>query len=73
MLTGIAVLGLLAGSLSSFFRLDDASKEPSVDGDTAADDGSAGPDAAADSSAALAREVALLREQVARLTDRLDA
>jgi voltage-gated potassium channel len=77
MFTGVAVLGLLAGSLSSFFRLDDVSKEQPAE--AAPDGASAGAGAAAEGgaaagdSAALAHEVALLREQVARLTDRLDA
>ena len=61
MTTGVAVLGVLAGSLASFFRLDhgepDAAPDPGV-----------GP---AD-FAPLVDEIALLRGQVALLTSRLD-
>lgn len=66
MITGIAVLGLLAGSLASFFRLDSA--QP---GTTTAQPGrqeeSAQPDVtvpAEDRLVALITEVAALREQV---------
>ena len=68
MLTGIAVLGVLAGSLSSFFRLngsDDSSGSPAGE-----------PAGAAATSTdamlqALASEVAALRHQVETLTERL--
>jgi len=62
MITGIAVLGLLAGSLASFFRLDDS--KPSA-GSPPADE--AGHAAATPSDAALqalAAEVSALRHQV---------
>ena len=68
MLTGIAVLGLLAGSLASFFRLDNGTP-PSVSpaGEQA---GTATPphDAALQ---ALTTEVSALRQQVEALTARL--
>ena len=68
MLTGIAVLGVLAGSLSSFFRLngsDDSNGSPAGE-----------PAGAAATSTdamlqALASEVAALRHQVETLTERL--
>jgi voltage-gated potassium channel len=77
MVTGIAVLGVLAGSLASFFRVD----PPSEDGDAPApSDGgeggappepvATGPPATAD-VAALAAEIAALRRQVEVLTSRL--
>lgn len=66
MITGIAVLGLLAGSLASFFRLD-----PAQSGTTTAQPGgqeeSAQPDVAVhaeDHLVTLITEVAALREQV---------
>ena len=68
MITGVAVLGLLAGSLASFFRLD-------------GDDTAAGPPAGEPAStaatsddaalAALAAEVSALRRQLEVLTERL--
>jgi voltage-gated potassium channel len=66
MITGISVLGLLAGSLASFFRLGDQPGEPARDAmpETPA---SAPPDVAD-----LTAEIALLRTAVARLTERLD-
>jgi voltage-gated potassium channel len=69
MITGIAVLGLLAGSLASFFRLDN--------GKSSADSPPAGqPEQAAVTSSdaalqALAAEVSALRHQVEILTARL--
>jgi voltage-gated potassium channel len=69
MITGVAVLGLLAGSLASFFRLDNgtpANGSPTVgepDGTVAASS-----DAALQS---LAAEVSALRHQVEALTARL--
>ena len=71
MVTGIAVLGLLAGSLASFFRLDN--DMPSVASPPA--DG-AGRTAGTSSDAALqalAAEVSALRGQVEVLTARLTA
>jgi voltage-gated potassium channel len=60
MVTGIAVLGTLAGSLSSFFRLDET--EPNSE-----------PEAPSNDSALhdLTAEVASLRRQVEMLTERL--
>ena len=69
MITGVAVLGLLAGSLASFFRLDNG-KPP--DGPPPA--GEAEHAAATSSDAALqalAAEVSALRHQVETLTGRL--
>jgi voltage-gated potassium channel len=69
MVTGIAVLGLLAGSLASFFRLDNG--QP-ADGSPPADE--AEPAAATSSDAALqalAAEVTALRHQVEALASRL--
>jgi len=68
MITGISVLGLLAGSLASFFRLDDLPKDESAEGESP-DIPSTSPPGDAD----LIAEVALLRVQVARLAERLDA
>ena len=68
MITGIAVLGLLAGSLASFFRLD-------TNGNGAGPPAGqpAGPAAAAHDAAlaALTAEVSALRRQVEALTERL--
>jgi len=70
MITGIAVLGLLAGSLASFFRLNEGSN------------GAASPDGGPASTAAtpgdtalqaLTAEVSALRRQVEALTERLAA
>ncbi len=68
MLTGVAVLGLLAGSLASFFRLGKA--------DAPADEGEGGSTAGATSDpttamGALVTEVASLRQQVALLAERI--
>ncbi len=63
MFTGVAVLGLLAGSLASFFRID-----PST---TATDEPTApGPDEpdASPPIEVLTREVSALRDQLTRLT-----
>jgi hypothetical protein len=60
MVTGVAVLGTLAGSLSSFFRLDE--DEP-ISEPQAPSDGSVMQD--------LTAEVAALRRQVEVLTERL--
>jgi voltage-gated potassium channel len=60
MVTGVAILGLLAGSLASFFRLD-----PTAQGTSTPTTGDpAGGDPVGD---ALSQEVAALREQVALL------
>ena len=67
MITGISVLGLLAGSLASFFRLDDQPKGKS-DGDEVPDI----PSSASPGEEDLIAEIALLRVQVARLAERLD-
>ena len=69
MITGIAVLGVLAGSLASFFRLDNGTPSngsPAADEPTSSVDGSS--DAALQS---LAGEVSALRHQVEALTARL--
>jgi len=69
MITGIAVLGVLAGSLASFFRLDNGTP---ANGSPAADESA--DTAAAPSEAALqslAAEVSALRQQVEALTARL--
>jgi voltage-gated potassium channel len=73
MITGVAVLGLLAGSLASFFRLDNGK---SADGSPA--DGSPPGEPAATAAPApdaalhaLAAEVSALRHQVEALTERL--
>ncbi len=58
MITGISVLGLLAGSMASFFRLDTSTPTPT----------SNDPDDAAPRSA-LSTEMIELRTQVARLAD----
>jgi len=62
MITGVAVLGLLAGSLASFFRLDNG-KPPADEAERAASS-----DAVLQ---ALAAEVSALRHQVETLTARL--
>ena len=69
MITGIAVLGLLAGSLASFFRLDNGapSNGSSTTGEQASTVAASG-DAALQS---LAAEVSALRHQVETLTARL--
>jgi voltage-gated potassium channel len=69
MITGIAVLGLLAGSLASFFRLNENGAAGSPDGEPA----SAGPTPADVALQALAAEVSALRHQVEALTERLTA
>jgi voltage-gated potassium channel len=69
MITGVAVLGLLAGSLASFFRLDNGTPSngpPTADGP--ADTAAASSEAALQS---LAAEVSALRQQVEALTARL--
>src|SRR5262249_37589982 len=69
MVTGIAVLGLLAGSLASFFRLDNG-KPPA--GSPAADDAEHTAVTSSDAALqALTAEVSALRRQVETLTARL--
>jgi voltage-gated potassium channel len=69
MITGIAVLGLLAGSLASFFRLDNGT--PS-NGSTSADELASTVPASSDAALqSLAAEVTALRHQVEALTARL--
>jgi voltage-gated potassium channel len=71
MITGIAVLGLLSGSLASFFRLDPGDTSPSpADQEPEA---TAGPPASSTDAAmvALVAEVSALRQQVETLTQRL--
>ncbi len=69
MITGIAVLGMLAGALASFFRLD---QDKTAAGSPAAGE-PASPAAAPDDAAlqALAAEVSALRCQLEALTERL--
>jgi voltage-gated potassium channel len=69
MVTGIAVLGLLAGSMASFFRLDSSQEKaglPETDGPSSE---TAPPDADYD---ALVRQIADLRGQMARLAEQLE-
>ncbi len=68
MLTGVAVLGVLAGSLASFFRLDNGTSPTDSPADGPAGDTASPHDAALQ---ALTSEVAALRQQVAVLTTRL--
>jgi voltage-gated potassium channel len=73
MVTGIAVLGLLSGSLASFFRLDDTPSSPGPQTEGPADQepgASAGPSASSTDAAvvALVAEVSALRQQVETLT-----
>ena len=82
MVTGIAVLGVLAGSLASFFRVDDASPadEGSVPTGGAVETAPAAPEAAPAATGpppavdvgALVAEIAALRRQVEVLVSRLD-
>ena len=70
MLTGVAVLGVLAGSLASFFRLDNgksATEPPTDDGLAGGPAGSSGA-SGEDALRALTAEVAALRRQVEALT-----
>jgi voltage-gated potassium channel len=68
MITGIAVLGVLAGSLSSFFRLGDNGKANGPPPDQPASAAATASDVALQ---ALTAEVAALRRQVEALTGRL--
>ncbi len=70
MVTGIAVVGLLAGSLASFFRLDG----PETGDGSELEPGTAPEPAPADEGEAyqaLVREMAQLREHMARLSEQL--
>ena len=69
MITGIAVLGLLAGALASFFRLDQGGADDA--GPPAGDPANAGATPGDAALAALTAEVAALRRQVQALTERL--
>jgi hypothetical protein len=77
MLTGVAVLGLLAGSLASFFRLDNgkSATDSPTNGGPAGSPASGpgdGPGASGeDALRALTAEVAALRRQVESLTARV--
>jgi voltage-gated potassium channel len=69
MVTGIAVLGLLAGSLASFFRLDVG--KPASDSPATGEPVSTVGPSSDPALRALAAEVSGLRQQVAELTERL--
>jgi hypothetical protein len=69
MVTGIAVLGLLAGSLASFFRLDDGKPSAGSQPDDQAEHAAATSGDAA--LQGLAAEVSALRHQVEALAARL--
>jgi voltage-gated potassium channel len=70
MFTGIAVLGVLAGSLAGFFRLDPDDAKP--DGDVANEPAPAVADGSpGDSLGALVAEVAAMRAQLTLLADRV--
>ena len=78
MLTGVAVLGLLAGSLASFFRLDngqtagDSPPDESLAGESPAAEPAAAPATSHDAALhALTAEVSALRRQVEALTEQL--
>jgi voltage-gated potassium channel len=66
MITGIAVLGLLAGSLASFFRLDNGT--PSNGSKSADESASTVADSSDAALQSLAAEVSALRRQVEALT-----
>jgi voltage-gated potassium channel len=70
MLTGIAVLGLLSGSLASFFRLDNGNgaTESPTDGEPAASPAGGPAASGEDALRALTAEVSALRRQVEALT-----
>jgi voltage-gated potassium channel len=68
MITGVAVLGVLAGSLSSFFRLGEGNNGNGPPGDEPASPADTSSDAAL---AALTAEVAALRRQMEVLAARL--
>jgi ubiquinone biosynthesis protein UbiJ len=69
MITGVAVLGVLAGSLASFFRLDNGQSAAGSSPADEAEHAAATPSDAA--LQALAAEVSALRHQVETLTARL--
>jgi len=69
MLTGIAVLGLLAGSLASFFRLENG--KPSAESPTAGEAEHAAASSGDAALQALTAEVSALRHQVQTLAARL--
>jgi hypothetical protein len=69
MVTGIAVLGTLAGSLASFFRLDNGT--PSAGPPPAGEAEHAAPTSSDAALQALAAEVSALRHQVEALTAQL--
>ncbi len=70
MISGIAILGILAGSLASFFRFGDSQSgdDSSVQSGTS---GEPTPPTEGEPYQVLAREMAQLREQMARLTEQL--
>jgi voltage-gated potassium channel len=69
MITGVAVLGLLAGSLASFFRLGNGTP---ANGSATADEPAGAAPASSDAALqSLAAEVSALRHQVEALTARL--
>jgi voltage-gated potassium channel len=68
MITGIAVLGMLAGSLASFFRLDEGESATGSPASEPATTAATSSDAALQ---ALTTEVSALRRQVQALTERL--
>jgi len=67
MITGIAVLGVLAGSLASFFRLDEGTTDA---GSPTGEPASTAPTSSDAALQALTAEVAALRRQVQALTQR---
>jgi voltage-gated potassium channel len=69
MITGIAVLGLLAGSLASFFRLDNG--KPSAGSPSAGEAEQASVTSSDAALQAVAAEVSALRHQVETLAARL--
>jgi voltage-gated potassium channel len=73
MVTGIAVLGALAGSLASFFRLDSGDSTSDADSDAAETAGAATDEPASpeDVMTTLTEEVASLRRQIEILSERI--
>jgi voltage-gated potassium channel len=73
MITGVAVLGVLAGSLASFFRLDAGKTQTAGGSDEPEPTVAAAPAASAEpaSYTDLVGEVARLRDQIAELADRM--
>ncbi len=72
MLTGVAVLGVLAGSLASFFRLEAAGSQDKPAADAGQPAAAAAPRADAEAGV-LGQELAELRAQLGRLTTLLAA